>query len=191
MKMHSALEMTMNNMKIFFSVGRLMKQSTVLGQGSSVHLDNLKEMSETSYSWYKRLCFHLKSNRVQVSPGQIVAMIYPVEDVEEWRVESSLEDQTKQIRPPQSSSLLSWIGIQVRALMQLHILLVLSFTKFYMRYHHQWRAGDKDQLQRPQTDVGDGEDVVVADIGAARLEAKKKVFFFFLTYNSAISLLQW
>lgn len=41
--MHTALETTMNNMKIFFSVGRLMKQSTVLGHGSSEHLDSLQE----------------------------------------------------------------------------------------------------------------------------------------------------
>lgn len=49
-KMHSTLDMTMNNMKIFFSVGRLMKQSTVLGHGSSAHLDNLKEKSDASYN---------------------------------------------------------------------------------------------------------------------------------------------
>lgn len=49
MRMQIALDTTMNSMKIFFSVGRLMKQSTVLGQGSSEHLDNLGEMSKADY----------------------------------------------------------------------------------------------------------------------------------------------
>jgi hypothetical protein len=47
-KMQMALVTTMNRVKIFFSVGRLMKQSTVLGQGSREHLDNL--MDEPGYS---------------------------------------------------------------------------------------------------------------------------------------------
>lgn len=49
-KMHKALDITMNSMKIFFSVGRLMKQSTVFGHGGSEHLDNLGK----SYPWYIR-----------------------------------------------------------------------------------------------------------------------------------------
>lgn len=47
MKMQSALDTTMKSMKIFFSVGRLMKQSTVLGHGSSEHFDNLSKTTKT------------------------------------------------------------------------------------------------------------------------------------------------
>lgn len=39
MNMQTAEETTMKMVKIFFSVGRDMKQSTVFGQGSREHLD--------------------------------------------------------------------------------------------------------------------------------------------------------
>lgn len=57
----------------------------------------------------------------------------------------------------------------------LHIFCVLPFTEFDVSHHYQGRAGDKNQLQSPQADMGDGEDVVVADVGAARLEGKTTI----------------
>lgn len=99
-------------------------------------------------------------------------MVYAVQDVKKRCVESGFEDQTQQIGPPQPPSLLAGVGIQVRALVQCHIFGVFSFAEFNVSHHHQRRAGDKNQLQRPQTDVGDWEDVVIADVGAAGLETK-------------------
>lgn len=42
-------------------------------------------------------------------------------------------------------------------------------TVRHMHDHHEGRTGDEDKLQSPQADVGNGEVVVVADVGAAGL----------------------
>lgn len=109
---------------------------------------------------------------IGASPGQVIAVVYPIQNVKKRRVKPSFEDQAQQVGPPQTPSLLAGVGVQVRALVQLHVLLVLPLAVFNVSHHHQGRAGDKNQLQRPQTDVGDGEEVVIADIGAAGLETK-------------------
>lgn len=55
----------------------------------------------------------------------------------------------------------------------LHIFGILPFTEFNMSHHDQRWTSDKNQLQSPEANVGDGEDVVIADVGAAGLEKQK------------------
>lgn len=55
-------------------------------------------------------------------------------------------------------------------MVQLHVLGILALAEFDMSHHHQRRAGDENELQSPEANVGDGEYVVIADVGAAGLE---------------------
>lgn len=64
-------------------------------------------------------------------------MIYPVQDVEKAGIKAGFEDQAKQVGPPQASSLLARVGIQMGAVVQLHILSILTLAEFNMSHHHQ------------------------------------------------------
>lgn len=114
-------------------------------------------------------CVRTRSQGTFGKSWKIVSMINPIEDVEERYVESSFEDETEQISPPQAASLFAWVGVQVGSVVLGHVLHVFSLPKLHMSDDHERGAGDEDELQCPQADVGDGEDVIVADVGATRL----------------------
>lgn len=114
---------------------------------------------------------------IKALPGQVISMIYSVQNIKECRIKYSFEDQTQQIGPPEPPSLLARVGVQMRAMVQRDIFCILSFAIFHMSHHHERWAGDKNQLERPQTDMGDGKNVVIADVGASRLETQEAYFF--------------
>lgn len=64
--------------------------------------------------------------------------------------------------------LLAWVVIQPCVLAVLGPVL-LFFPVGPMRHHHQGRAGDEGQLEGQQGNVGYGEEVTVADVGATWL----------------------
>lgn len=103
-------------------------------------------------------------------PGQFEAVIDVVEEVEEQHLEGGLGEEAQQVRPPQTAVLLAWVVVQPCVLAVLGFVLALPFFPVgHVQHHHEGGAGDEDQLERPQANVGDGEEVVIADVGAAWL----------------------
>lgn len=103
-------------------------------------------------------------------PGQFEAVVDVVEQVEEQHLEGGLGEEAQQVRPPQAAMLLAWVVVQPGILAVLGFVLAFPFFPVgHVQHHHEGGAGDEDQLERPQANVGDGEEVVVADVGAAWL----------------------
>lgn len=103
-------------------------------------------------------------------PGQLEAVVDVVEQVEEQHLKGGLGEEAQQVRPPQTTVLLARVVVQPGALAVLGF--VLAFPLFpvgHVQHHHEGGAGDEDQLERPQANVGDGEEEVVADVGTAWL----------------------
>lgn len=104
-------------------------------------------------------------------PGKLEAVVDVVEQVQKSDLKGGLHEEAHEVSPPQAAMLLAWVIVQVSALAAM-LDLVLAFSLLpvrHMQHHHEGRAGDEDELESPEANVGDGEVVIVADVGATRL----------------------
>lgn len=103
-------------------------------------------------------------------PGQLEAVVDVVEQVEESDLEASFDEETHQVGPPQTAMFLTWVVVKPSVLAVLGLVLAFSlFSVGHMQHHHEGGACDEDELESPEANVGDWEEVIVADVGATRL----------------------
>lgn len=117
--------------------------------------------------------------------GEVVTLVDAIDEVDEGGVHKNFEDQREDVGPPQASALLARVLVETAAVVTI-LEAVFAFPVLPVGnvHHHQERgAGDEDELQGPQPDVGDREEVVIADIVAPGLSSVAlEVFLFIAPY---------
>lgn len=105
-------------------------------------------------------------------PGKLEAIIDVVEQVEKSDLKASFDEEAHQISPPQAAVLSARVVVEPRVLAVLGSVLALPrFPVGHVQHHHEGRASDENELEGPEANVGDGEEVIVADVDAAGLSS--------------------
>ncbi len=115
--------------------------------------------------------------------GEVIALINVIQEIHEGHIHCHFKNQREDVCPPKSPPLLSGVDVQpLTALAVFEAVLPLAFlTVGHMQHHKERRTGDEDELQRPQTYVGHREEVVVANVMAARLSSVTHKVFLLVT----------
>ena len=104
-------------------------------------------------------------------PRHVIVLVEAMEDVEEAHVDGRLEEEAQQVGPPEPAPLLVRIVVQGRGMGPVlpAVLPLPLLAVGHVHDHEERGARDQDKLQGPEAHVGHGEELVIADIGAARL----------------------
>lgn len=123
--------------------------------------------------WVANVAVHLVWARRHLTldqSWQVEAVIHVVEDVKEGDLDARLYKEADQVGPPQAAVFLARVVVQLGVVTMLGLVLALTVISVsHVHDHHEGRAADEDQLQSPKADVGDGEEVVIANVGTAGL----------------------
>lgn len=153
----------------------------------SNQIENLSKVEHHTH--YRRSHHEISENRLLSGPGDVAvhqvgtgtditldltgqpeAVVDVVKQVQKRDLDDGLDAEAQQVGPPEAPVFLTRVVVEPCVLAVLGLVFAFPLLPVsHVQYYHEGGTSDEDELKGPEANVGDGEEEIVADVGATWL----------------------